>query len=247
MSRPVIVELIRRSVQGQTQPFICRTDDGAVVYAKGRSANRSGLVAEWICARLGQALGLPMPPFAILDVPQDLIRHAWLPDAHELGSGPVFGSYRVEDAHELTFSAIGSVPALLRRDVLAFDWWVRNDDRTLSAPGGNPNLLWNPATAALTVFDHNLALGEDFSPAKFFAGHVFRDDAPALFDDLFAPGEYSSRLSSVLAAVWPELLSELPAEWSFVDEEQTLPADVQLGRIYDRLAAVASTSFWSRP
>lgn len=48
-----IVEVLERSVQGRTEPYVCRGDDGEVYFAKGRSATRRGLIAEWLCVRLG--------------------------------------------------------------------------------------------------------------------------------------------------------------------------------------------------
>ena len=51
--RMAIVEVIGRSKQGQTQPYVCRGDDGAVQIVKGPSATRHGLIAQWLCARPG--------------------------------------------------------------------------------------------------------------------------------------------------------------------------------------------------
>ena len=42
----VIVEVIERSIQGRTEPYICRGDDGEVYFVKGRSATRRGLINE---------------------------------------------------------------------------------------------------------------------------------------------------------------------------------------------------------
>ena len=71
-----IVEIIGRSEQGFTRPYICRCGDGDVYFVKGRSATRRGLVNEWLCANLAQAFGLPIAPFALAEVPQELIE--WL-------------------------------------------------------------------------------------------------------------------------------------------------------------------------
>jgi len=38
-----IVEIIERSNQGMTQPFICRGEDGFVYFVKGRGASQSDL------------------------------------------------------------------------------------------------------------------------------------------------------------------------------------------------------------
>ena len=68
-----VVEIIGRSEQGFTKPYICRCDDGEVYFVKGRSATRRGLINEWLCANLADAFGLPIAPFALAEVPQELI------------------------------------------------------------------------------------------------------------------------------------------------------------------------------
>ena len=42
-----------------------------------------------------------------------------------------------------------------------FDAWVRNNDRTLAAQGGNPNLTWDGNK--LYVIDHHLIFDSEFS------------------------------------------------------------------------------------
>lgn len=157
-----IVEVLGRSSQGRTEPYVCRGDDGEVYFVKGRSATRPGLIAEWLCARLAEHFGLPLPPYSIATVPEELIEAdltGWL---HDLGVGEVFASQRI-NAVELTEVHRELVPAAVRRDVIAFDWWVRNGDRNLTVAGGNPNLLWNPeGEGSLVVIDHNLAFDPDF-------------------------------------------------------------------------------------
>lgn len=87
-----IVEVLGRSSQGRTEPYVCRGDDGEVYFVKGRSATRPGLIAEWLCARLAEHFGLPLPPYSIATVPEELIEAdltGWL---HDLGVGEVFAS-----------------------------------------------------------------------------------------------------------------------------------------------------------
>ena len=88
-------------------------------------------------------IGLPIPEIAIAEVPATLVRFSAMPDIADLGVGPAFASQAVEDAQELAFAALSRVPEQLRLQVLLFDWWVHNEDRTLNEYGGNPNLLWS--------------------------------------------------------------------------------------------------------
>jgi hypothetical protein len=63
-----IVEIMGRSEQGVTRPFICRGDDGHVYFVKGRGAGMRSLICEWIAGQLGRRLGLPIAPFEIVEV-----------------------------------------------------------------------------------------------------------------------------------------------------------------------------------
>lgn len=46
---PVVIEqVLGRSCQGVTQPFICVGDDGETYYVKGAGAGRRSLVSEWV-------------------------------------------------------------------------------------------------------------------------------------------------------------------------------------------------------
>ncbi len=241
-----VVEVLGRSVQGRTQPYICRCDDGEIYFVKGRSATRAGLSAEWLCVRLGDAIGLPVAPYAMAMVPEELMEAdltGWLSD---LGSGEVFASRRVH-AVDLTEVHRNRVPQQQRRDVLAFDWWVHNADRTLTVKGGNANLLWNPANAgSLVVIDHNLAFDPAFSTAQFCQLHVFSDDIAAMFHDGFVREGYRARFQAALNN-WDEYCDSLPASWAYVDLERTIPASLPLTTIKALLDRAQTDIFWQLP
>lgn len=57
-----ITEIISRSDQGRTQPFLYRGEDGLEYFVKGRHAGLRSLCSEWVAARLAQAFGLPHQP-----------------------------------------------------------------------------------------------------------------------------------------------------------------------------------------
>ena len=247
----VIVEVIERSIQGRTEPYICRGDDGEVYFVKGRSATRQGLINEWLCANLAQALGLPIAPFAIADVPRDLMDAdltGWLKD---LGAGPVFASRKVM-GQDLTASQVQHIPLAVRRDVLVFDWWVRNDDRHLTALGGNVNLLWQPsaqvddAECGLVVIDHNLALDDHFSAQAFCQTHVFAGDLAETFSDFVLRQTYSNRLLQAME-VWEQAWNNLPLAWNFVDLEQTVPYAYPRAKVMAMLDLAQSPDFWNLP
>ena len=241
-----IVEVLERSKQGRTEPYVCRGDDDEVYFVKGRSATRLGLVAEWLAGCMAVQLGLPVAPFEIAIVPNELIDAdltGWLQD---LGPGEVFASRRIS-AVELTDVHRHLVPQSLRRDLVAFDWWIRNGDRCLTPRGGNPNLLWNPAEdGALVVIDHNLAFDSAFSIADFADLHVFADEIPSLFSDFLARDDYVARFQAALGA-WDDACDKLPLAWEFIDTEQTVAVDFNLAELRHLLDRATAASFWELP
>lgn len=238
-----IVEVLERSEQGRTRPYVCRGDDGEVYFVKGGSATRKGLVAEWLCAEMAWHLGLPIAPYAIGIVSEELITadiSGWL---RELGAGAVFAS-RCVQAVELTDVHRDRVNRELRRDVLAFDWWIRNGDRSLTTSGGNPNLLWNPAgEGSLVVIDHNLAFDASFSAEEFADTHVFSDELPALFSDFVARQTYVERFRRALFA-WESSCAKLPSDWRYIDPERTIPVGFDVADFRSVLDRATEASFW---
>jgi len=248
---PTVAEVMGRSEQGMTKPYICRCDDGEVYFVKGRSATRKGLINEWLCANLAREFGLPIAPFTIANVPEELIDSdltGWL---KELGVGEVFASQKVE-ATELTHSQIRGVPVQQRQDVLLFDWWIHNEDRCLTAYGGNVNLLWRPSKLTpeefgLVVIDHNLAFDETFSVEKFCTSHVFAADLRLLFSDFISRHDYQQRFENTLRAVWDSSCHNLPESWGYIDPERTLPTNYPFAQTKAILDFASTSTFWTLP
>ena len=245
MTHPAIVEVIGRSSQGKTRPFICRADDGHVYFVKGRYAGVRSLVCEWLAASLAKEFGLPIAPFAILSVSEDLVElgHAAGEPLSDLGVGEVFGSQRCEFS-ELTMITADLVPTEVQADVAVFDWWIHNEDRTLTDNGGNPNLFWDAGDAKLWVVDHNLAFDTDFSPSRFMGTHVFSKGLRNAASDFIARTDYALRLSDALSA-WSPAVAALPSTWHYVDPEQTIPLRMDFELMRTRLARCAFDDFWN--
>lgn len=239
-----ITEILERSEQGLTKPFLCRCEDGNLYYVKGRGAGRRSLLCEWFAGHLGQAFDLPIPPFAVMQAPQSLV--LLHPEGSDFGSEPVFGSRKVDHTQDLTISHIKDVPAHLRSDVLVFDWWIHNSDRTLTTRSGNPNLLWGADDKGLVVIDHNTAFDPEFSPREFSETHVFADEIPSIFHDLVEPARYSERLQQALAA-WAKACQNVPDEWWFADQERTVPANFDPEVELALLNRCTEQAFWKLP
>lgn len=159
------------------------------------------------------------------------------------GPGLAFGARRVAVV-ELSRSHIARIPKALQRDVLAFDWWVRNADRTLSEEGGNPNLFWDVELERLVVIDHNQAFDEGFSAQNFSDLHAFHEQIDALCGDPVLRQEYGVRFDLVLAG-WEEICNTVPQEWWFIDPEQTVATDFDRDKIRQLLSSYRDDAFWN--
>ena len=240
-----IIEIMRRSQQGITRPFICRGDDGLTYFVKGKGAGRHSLIAEWICGSLARRIGLPVAAFRIVEVPAALIRPDMAPELelHDLGAGPAFGSQHRE-VMELTSASIQEIPLQLQQDVLVFDWWIRNADRYLTEKGGNPNLFWNPHESELMVIDHNQAFDPKFNSKDFLSLHVFARQKTQVFGDIICRHDYNLKLEAALSS-WQQIVGAIPDEWHFSDPEMTVPAELTPDMAYRTLTRYESDEFWS--
>ncbi len=220
----VISEVVKRASQGRCAPYICRGDDGQTYFVKSRSLPRRELVAEFLCAALAQALDLPVPPWCVAEVPAELVSPTMGGWMSELGPGPAFASQAVQGT-ALGWRQAQEVEGSLQGLVAAFDWWVLNMDRSLTALGGNPNLLWSAGDEEphLIVIDHNLAFDEAFDPALFLETHVFRDEFRRLASDYIDREAVRQRFLAVLP-VLQAACATIPDEWRFVDPERTISA-----------------------
>lgn len=118
MAPPLIIEILGRTEQGVTRPFRCLADDGHHYYVKSVGAHWRSVVCEWIAGRLAEVFGLPVAPFAQVELDEGLV------DAcgdHDLAPGLAFGSRVAPSVHEFEPSLIRHCHADFRRDLLAFD------------------------------------------------------------------------------------------------------------------------------
>lgn len=226
-----------------TQPFICRGDDGQIYFVKGIGAGRESQIKEWVAGNLARAFNIPVAPFKIVSIPEELTAILDSTQSHDLGHGPAFGSLE-QRVNELTFTQVPSVPVELRKSVLVFDWWISNLDRMLTDQSGNPNLFWEPNGKGLIVIDHNLAFDPDFNSDDFFKYHAFKDSSPGIVDDLVERQLYTDRMALALDQ-WPQILDGLPEEWLYRDLEQTMKLDFPVDALLNHLQRFDSGDFWN--
>lgn len=238
-----IIEILGRSEQGVTKPFICRGDDGYIYFVKGRGAGARSLICEWIASQIGVRLDLPIAPFETVEVPQELLGIAMRDDLTDLGAGMAFGSRKLPVV-ELSASHLEYIPEELQCDVLAFDWWVCNADRTLGDTGGNPNLFWDVERETLVVIDHNQAFDRAFSSELFAETHAFRAQLHTIFTDWIVQKQYCSRFAKVMTE-WQTICDTVPPDWWFVDAERTVPTDFDIEATRQLLLRCQIDGFWS--
>lgn len=97
-------EIIRQSQQGYSiKPFILRAEDDRSYFVKGLAkAGGPALISEVIGAELGRHLGLPIPPWRLINIPTDLIEFSVIPNVTDLSGGLAFASQAVENARTST-------------------------------------------------------------------------------------------------------------------------------------------------
>jgi len=236
-----IEEILGRAAQGITEPFYCRASDGDLYFVKGRSVGWNGLINEWMAGHLGQAFGLPIPTFDLAEVPAALVRTdplLW----STLGADPTFASREVKNSQIVTYAIVQEIPPTLARDIFVFDWWIQNEDRSLTESGGNPNLLWSATDGSFSVIDHNLAFAPTFSSARLLETHVFAKYRTALTEDRTLRDGYRDRCRRALSG-WPRMRDLLPEEWHDPTGDQAA-ADRYLNAVYALLSRTEAECFW---
>ncbi|NRB82140.1 MAG: hypothetical protein HRU38_26395 [Saccharospirillaceae bacterium] len=147
-----IIEVINKSAQGMSVVHLCKGDDNKKYWVKGHNVSRLDQIKEWICAHLAVSMGLPFPEFELVNFSEELIECLPL-EQQIIGVGPAFGTVDVGHSQWFQKSSLKLIDESLALNILLFDFWIRNLDRT----GANPNLLFNHTQNELVVIDHNLA------------------------------------------------------------------------------------------
>lgn len=234
-----IVEVLGSSEQGQARPYLCRGADDHLYYVKGQQTNRASLWREWICGHLAQAFGLPIPPFRLVQVDECL--HQELPrELKDIGHLPAFGSRKHANAGWLEWGVADRVPESAQRDILVFDWWIRNTDRVK----GNSNLLWDAMQEGVVVIDHNNALDPTFDSNSFLESHLFSRQWKPLTGDLVTMAQYQQRLCEALPAA-TQATQQAPEEWMWENSQFDIPAKFDLkGALAVLSRCAADSELW---
>lgn len=208
-----VIEIQQKASQGKTEPYLSRLSDNRYYYIKGPQAGAKGLINEAVCAYLGKALQLNVPAHCCAFLPQELLRFNDRA-SRVLGDGNsiVFASERVANLLEVTQSNVLNIPANLGRELFLFDYWIRNEDRTMTEKGGNPNLFYNAATNQYVVLDHNLAFDSNYNFNANAGVHLAYNSWFCVQHDRLWRAHYSAKLAVALQGL-DQYAATLPAEW----------------------------------
>jgi hypothetical protein len=202
--------------EGGSLPGLMEADDGGLYVVKFRGAGQGpkALIAELLAGELGRMLGLAVPEIAFVELDPALARAEPDPEIQDLleaSPGLNLGLDYLPGALAFDASAAAALPAELAAEVVWFDAFVTNVDRTPR----NPNLLlWHDR---LWLIDHGAALYRQHGGADLAAGAG--DSFPAIAEHVLLPHagsilEADARLAGRLDPSAPRELAELiPGAW----------------------------------
>jgi len=166
----------------------------------------AGLVKEWLVAHLGEAFGLPIPPYKVAWVDDLLVKYG----DFDIDAGYCFASEYQANIQEITFNQLNSVPKSILRDLFVFDYWIRNNDRALTIHGGNANFFYDQITKETFVLDHNLSFDEEFSIENHTEQHVGAVEWSGF--DLIDRQTYEIKFEKAMEVV-DNAICKIPEEW----------------------------------
>ncbi|KKO45135.1 hypothetical protein WG68_11950 [Arsukibacterium ikkense] len=232
-----VIEIQCKASQGRTEPYLCRLSDDERYYIKGPQAGAKGLINEAVCAYLGNVLQLNVPTHCCAYLSPALLR---FDDAASrvlgLGDSVVFASKLISDLLEVTPTSVSNMHAQFARDLFLFDYWIRNEDRTMTENGGNPNLFFRAASNQYVVLDHNLAFDSSYNFKANACTHLAFNAWFSAQHDAIWRSHYSAKLAIALQGL-AQYAATLPPAWL---EE----APGYLAEINDTLTLFNSDEFW---
>jgi HipA-like kinase len=201
--------------EGGSLPAIVEADDDGMYVLKFRGAGQGprALIAELIGGELARALGLPVPELVFMELHADLARTEPDPEIQDL----IRNSAGLNVALDYLPGAVmfdpvaGRPPAELASDIVWFDAYVTNVDRTAR----NANMLmWH---RQLTLIDHGAALffhhsWDNYLERSLDAFHRIKDHILLPFAGRLreSDGKLSARLTP---EVIEDIVGKLPDAW----------------------------------
>ncbi|MFM4759927.1 MULTISPECIES: HipA family kinase [Aeromonas] len=222
-----VTHIIRVMQEGSTGARLCECQDGNLYVVKTLDeVTPRQLIAEWVCGHLAKAFGLMTPECRLVYGMPELMRlqgqsSFW--DDDTIG----FASRYHGNTIAVNMPLARAASAQLKSDILVFDVWVKNGDRTLSDLGGNVNLLFDLLSdPQIVVFDHNLALVAEDDEIHIRQHHVFSGDNRGVpLNDIVTQDEYIERMAHAMSQL-PQVLAAIPQHWRELANRQLGGGDI---------------------
>jgi hypothetical protein len=220
--------------EGGSLPAVVEADDGELYVMKfhGAGQGAKALVAELIAGRIGQALGLPVPELALLEMDGTLGRSEPNPEIRDLlrtSVGLNLGMRYLPGALAYSPMAPPAPDAATASSIVWFDAYVTNVDRTAR----NVNMLI--ADGQLWLIDHGASLifhhdWDDYmtrsqSPFPFIRQHVLLERA---IDLAGVDANLRARLSD---AALESIVDQVPEVWLGDEPQFASAADHRQGYV----------------
>lgn len=216
---PNVVEIIRPMNEGSTRPYLCKCDDGFMYVLKSKpSMTQKNLLSELISGCLAKSIGLPLPEFKIVFVPEELVE--FTPDLQrDISTGHAFASQYIEGAVALTFTQSRNetiIPIEQQKLIYLLDNVILNGDRTLTEKGGNVNILYDVSHDKYYLIDHNLSFDQDVQPDDFL-WHVYSPRSRKWVYDMIDRVIYRQKVLDCTKKL-PEIMGLIPTDWIVEDQ-----------------------------
>ncbi|AIQ11962.1 HipA family kinase [Paenibacillus durus] len=224
------VQYIRPMDDGWTLPHLFKCEDGQTYVVKFIN-NRSGsgiLANELIAYRLGKWLGLPIPPYRIIQITRDIVDMFPVLKSMDIPAGLHLGSLYFEQGTTL----LGEFNLALCKNfhhaagMIVFDHWINNWDRHTA----ESNLLYIPDERKIQLIDHSDAFFgpywdkeefmEDSDRMDVFWGPLYERFVPFI-DGPDPFGHYVSLVEQVSEKTVIQAVQGLPKQWNISREDVT--------------------------
>ncbi|MGP1906679.1 HipA family kinase [Metabacillus sp. JX24] len=226
-----------KTLEGNYAHLFQFTDDGMYVvkFYKVREYRKREVVNEWLAAKLGEILGLPVLPVAAVDMPRKLLQE--IPESSR-------GTYRAGthlaipylnraksylDLHQPQAS-LNVLNANDLAGMLIFDQWLNNNDRSRT------NILFEEKKDDSVFFwmiDHGRCFPGMYSwdVQTLQDPPVYRVDMPvykwasSLLPDADPLYEFAEKIMQINKQKIAEIIHAIPENWEVTEREKELLTD----------------------
>ncbi|MDH2999385.1 hypothetical protein A1D23_04615 [Chelonobacter oris] len=222
--------------------YLCEASDGKTYVVKTKSALTSkAIIAEYTAACLARKLGLPIPHFDIVYIPNIICQSVKPTWRDHLKEGYAFAIEYIEDATPAKFrQAHGFCDILMQKEIYLFDFMIKNSDRNLSnRDTGNVNLLFSESLRKIFLIDHNLAFDNELTDTDFET-HVFSEKNREWVLDLVDRPLMQDKFSKAIRHI-DNVFNAIPEEWRPLDDH-----DAYLDNIKSTVNRILTVEFWDK-